>query len=462
MAIESTAGEFSARTLLTVLSQWPNPNRYLVAFSGGLDSTALLQTMVEIRDQLSAAVLAIHINHGLQGDADDWQAHCQSVCDSLDIRLISEQLTVPVEARKSPEALARDARYQAISQHMENGDLLLTAHHQDDQAETLLLNLLRGAGVHGLAAMRPHQSWRQGHLGRPLLDWPRSALQTYLQSRGARWLEDPSNQDTRYSRNYLRQHVLPEITGRWPAAVQRLTSSAALCAQAAGLLNQLADEDLLACNGNPPDVIELTPFGELSQARQTLLLRRWAQRNQLPLPSQKILQQAALQLTTASSESMTLLEWPGAEIRSAGQLAYIMPTLPELPDEFSSGLQEFNQSEQFRGYGKLILHTGVESVDTSGWRVCARTGGEQLKPAGDRHSRRFKYLCQAAGIPAWLRPYIPLLKRDGELLAIGDLWLADSFSRHLAQQGADWSWAPGVALLQRLRDVIIGHQPAAG
>ena len=232
--------------LLQTLAPWRNAPVWHIAFSGGLDSTVLLHLLASLaKTETFPPLSAVHVHHGLQATGDAWPSHCQSVCDRLGVPL--RVMRVHVQPGASLERAARDARYQAFTEVTGAGQVMLTGQHRDDQAETLLFRLLRGAGVRGLAAMAAHRPLAAGHLVRPLLDASRVELEAYAHEHQLRWIEDPSNADPRFSRNYLRHRVLPALTERWPQAVTSLARTAEHLSEAQGLLDELAVSDLQAC-----------------------------------------------------------------------------------------------------------------------------------------------------------------------------------------------------------------------
>ena len=267
-------------TLLHTLAPWRNAPAWHIAFSGGLDSTVLLHLLASLaKIENLPPVSAVHVHHGLQAAADAWPAHCQSVCDALGVPL--RVMRVQVSPGASLERAAREARYQAFMQVMEAGEVLFTGQHRDDQAETLLFRLLRGAGVRGLASMPEHRPLAQGHLVRPLLAFSRSELEAYAHQHQLQWIEDPSNADPRFSRNYLRHRVFPTLTERWPQAITHLARTAEHMAEAQGLLDELALMDLQRADQPstfpwlPLPSLALEPLRELSDARQRNALRHW-------------------------------------------------------------------------------------------------------------------------------------------------------------------------------------------
>ena len=233
----------------------------LVAFSGGLDSTLLLVLAAQYAREHSLPLRALHVHHGLSPHADEWVAHCEAVCQQLAVELLVERVTLARGNGESLEAQARTARYQRLTARMREGEWLLTAHHQDDQLETLLLALKRGAGLRGLAGILPSQPFAGGLLLRPLLDMSRAELAEAAASLPFGWVEDESNQDVSYDRNFLRQTLIPQLKARWPAMAQTAARSMALCAEQEALLDELAESDWqLAGEGRRSISARCTPF----------------------------------------------------------------------------------------------------------------------------------------------------------------------------------------------------------
>ena len=202
---------------LTALTAGEPASRWLVAFSGGIDSTVLLHALSGSRAPLQAEIIAIHVDHGLHPDSRQWAMHCQQFAEQLEVPYISKRITVDDELRSGPEAAARQARYAVLQTLLIDGDCLLSAHHEEDQAETLLLSLMRGSGPAGLAGIGAAQEFGQGRLLRPLLGVSGEAIQDYAQRHELSWIEDPSNADTRFDRNFLRREIMPRLASRWPA-----------------------------------------------------------------------------------------------------------------------------------------------------------------------------------------------------------------------------------------------------
>ena len=399
--------------------------RLFIAYSGGLDSSVLLHAMARIRFELDAEIHAIHADHGLQADSGLWSEHCEQQCAALDIQLHKIHLQLQVPAGESLEAVAREARYQAFGKIVGPGDALLTAHHADDQVETVLLQLLRGAGVAGLAGMPGVKSWRQGWLLRPLLPFSRQQLEQYAEEHSLRWMEDSSNLDVRFSRNLLRQRVIPELKARWPGLLKTIGRSAGHCANAAKLVDELAGMDLGACAGANPWRLSVAGLGQLSRIRQENLLRHWIRRQGLGAPNAHKIRRILSEVLTADESSHPLVKWQGAELRRyAGEL-YLMPPLPVAEAGWQVCWDGSAPLELPAGLGELRVDRQCLGIPESAWResrvqVGFRHSGFKCTPAGRTGSRSFKRLCQDLNIPAWLRPMVPLLLLDGEPAAVAD------------------------------------------
>lgn len=414
--------------LLRMLEQFPQAGSCHLAFSGGLDSSVLLHLLSEIRTRLPMPIRALHVHHGLQAGADAWERHCAARCRELAIPYRSLQVELPALAGESLEARARELRYQALAAELGEGDLLLTAQHQDDQAETLLLQLLRGAGPAGLAAMPARARCGAGWLLRPLLDCSRSELEAYARARGIGWVEDPSNQDPRFDRNFLRHEVMPLLRRRWPAVAATLARSARLSAELSELGGELAAQDLAACVGAGPGRLSVGALRALPAPRVRNLLRHWVQRQGGTPPGSRHLQRLLDECLDSRPDAQPLVRWADQEVRRFGGELFLLEPLPphdpgrrlEWPDQTPLRLPA--------GLGELVLEPVEAGISARRWaaarvEVRFRQGGERCRPAGSAHHRRLKELMRVWGIPPWERERIPLVYLDGELAAIPDhLW----------------------------------------
>lgn len=439
-------GEFDRGSLLHRLTQdLPKPGRYVIAFSGGLDSTVLLHLMAGLRAELQAPVSAIHVDHGLQTEAAAWGGHCRAVCNRLEVgfRLLTTDAT-PAPGQ-SPEAAARDARYRALAAAMQSGDMLLTAHHRDDQVETLLLQLLRGAGADGLAAMPMLKPWGDGWHARPLLDVTRARLQQWATSSGLAWVEDPSNAAVHADRNFLRHEVLPKLASRWPGLRAGITRSAAHCADAAAIISERAEEDLAMATGTDPDSLCLDVLRTLSVERQRHLLRAWLRRAGVAAPAARHLDEARRQFCDAASDRGPRIEWDGCVLRRYRDQAWITRGEPASP---TCGRVSWRGESLSLGPGlgrvnrKAVVGDGVRR---EAWRdghveVGYRQPGLRCRLPGRAGSRALKQLLQEAGVPPWRRPLLPLLFIDDRLAAVATIGVCESFAASEGEPGWLFDW----------------------
>ncbi len=426
--------------LLSLLQPHISAPRWWVAFSGGLDSTVLLSLLAAARalDSDLPELRAIHVNHGLQAEADSWAGHCQRFCQPLNIPLEVVSASVTCDG-KGLEAAARRARYRVFEACLGEGEVLLSAHHQDDQVETLLLRLLRGAGPDGLGAMPAERALGRGRLVRPLLDVPRAVLQDYVQQQGLKYIDDPSNADTALDRNFLRHDILPRIARRWPGYRATLSRSASHMRDAARDLDAAVAE-VRRCQsvmGDPGLV--LVDLLALSDSLAGRALRCWLiELGQPQAPDAASVMELLRQLRSKSSA--------GARFRvgalALGQFRDGLYALPEL-DEFRPPDDvpvTPGQVLELSGLGELWL----DNVTTGGLRLAPqdalhwrwRAGGERCHLPGRAGSRSLKNLLHEAAVPPWWRQRVPLLYCGDELLAVGDLWLCDS--SRLQANGSAW------------------------
>ncbi|SEL80179.1 tRNA(Ile)-lysidine synthase [Pseudoxanthomonas sp. GM95] len=415
------------------------PPRLRVALSGGLDSTALLHAVVA-QWQGRAEIHAIHVHHGLQADADAWAAHCAALCARLRVPLEIVRVQVDRNAGEGLEAAARRARHAAFAQVMAPGEVLVAAHHQDDQAETFLLRALRASGPEGLAAMRPWRAFASGWLWRPWLDQPRSAITTYAQANTLEWIEDDSNADTTLDRNFLRHQILPLLRQRWPQAGAVLARSAALSAQASALLSTQDAIDLQAARSADPHVLSMLVLQTMPPSRRARVLRHWiAERALPPLPARGIAQ-FETSLLPARSDAQARFAWDGAWLCRWGDQLHAGRDTPALPQDWQT-TWDGREALSLPDGGQLALH-GADGFDTP-LQVGARRGGERITLPCRTHSHALKHVLQDARIPPWQRLQLPLLRdAEGEVLAAGDAIVAAGFARWLDERGARLAWSP--------------------
>lgn len=403
--------------LLQTLAPWRNAPAWHIAFSGGLDSTVLLHLLANTKDL--PPLSAVHVHHGLQAAADAWPAHCQSVCDSLGVPL--RVMHVQVQSGASLERAAREARYQAFAEVLGAGEVLLTGQHCDDQAETLLFRLLRGAGVRGLASMPTNRPLAAGQLVRPLLDVSRAELQAYAREHQLKWIEDPSNVDPRFSRNYLRHQVFPLLTELWPQAASSLARTAEHLGEAQGLLDELAQMDLhVAAQPSPfpwlslPS-LALAPLRELSDARQRNVLRHWlAPLTRLPDSDHWA---SWSSLRDAKRDAQPQWRLADGELHRCSDRIWWMPAAWSDFSDASVSWPDPQNPLELPGNGRLRL-TG--KAPEGPLEIRYRQGGEIIGVPG-RGRRDLKRLLNEGGLPGFMRGRLPLLYQGEQLLAVPTL-----------------------------------------
>ncbi len=400
-----------------------------VAYSGGLDSQVLLHLIHALKAQLAPLqVRAVHVHHGLNSRADAWVEHCRQSCERLEIPCEIMRVHVPQETGESLEAVAREARYEAFVSVLGTDDLLLTAQHADDQAETLLLQLLRGAGAPGLASMPTRMVLGKGQLLRPLLKVRRSTLLAYAQQQDLQWIEDDSNQDQRFDRNFLRQDILPRLEQRWPATTRVLCRAAQHQADNAGLLLEWGREDVRACAEGQGLSIEKLQL--LSATRQNNALRTWLFDRGLTAPPTHLLQQIGDEVLRARTDRQPCIHWAETEVRRYRGVLYAMPSLPPVPPHFSA--QWVGAEPPALPLGRLSLQSGGElrwPLDHLSIRL--RQGGETCRWRG--HQQALKKILQASDMPTWLRAFLPLLYQGDTLVGIPGIAVCDEC--YVAQKG---------------------------
>lgn len=427
------------------------PRRLLVGFSGGRDSTALLHRLATASDAPWAGLRAVHVHHGLHADADRWAAHCERQAAALGIDCAVRRVRVTLDGRGTEDA-ARRARYAAFAAERRDDECLVLAHHRDDQTETLLLALLRGSGERGLAAMRAYTVDARGPVWRPLLETAAAAVATYAGERGLSWIDDPSNDDLRFSRNRLRHALLPVLRQHWPQADASLARSAALLAEADALLEAQASVDLAPLLGLDPAVLDLAGLYGLPPPRARRALRRWAEGLGATLGTDAIHRVLGEWRGIAAGRALRhalgrhwLRQWRGRlwltprwydPAHRARDDANTAPPPPPAPQAWDG------RRPLPLGDGSHLALLGAAAFDAPlrvGVRAQARGG---LRRAG-RPEHALKALFGELGIPPWQRDAVPLLlDAEGRVLAVADLAYDACFEGWLRERGARLAWQP--------------------
>jgi tRNA(Ile)-lysidine synthase len=407
--------------------------RLVVAFSGGIDSTALLAALAANRPA-GLQVRAVHVNHGLHPNASKWSEHCRAVARELGVQLEVLAAKVARSAGVSLEAAARDARYGLLARALEAGEFLLTAHHEDDQLETVLLQLFRGAGMAGLAAMPDIAPFAGGWLARPLLSRSRAELEEWVRGAGLSWVEDDTNADETLDRNYLRRRVLPLIRERWPGVGSSVSRSARHAAEGQRLLDMIARSDADRASSGPD--LFVPALRALQPDRRRNALRFWIARSGARVPDTSRLEELAGPVIDARPDASPRVTWGDVEVQRHADVLSIVrrggdahraadsPTIDwpwrsvpalELPD--AGGTLELKAD----AHGPIDLDALPTAVT-----VRHRQGGERLRPRRGGPRRTLKSLLQESHLPIRERGRLPLVFSGATLLAVGSLWVDES------------------------------------
>ena len=401
-----------------------------VAYSGGVDSHVLLHLLATQLDTKSSTIKAIHIDHGLHSESSKWTQHCLAIAEKLNI--VCQDIKADVNNIESVgvEAAAREARYTAIAQYLPENALLLTAQHQQDQSETFLLQLLRGAGPKGLSSMASQSTLMGIQLYRPFLAISKKEILAYAKQHQLNWLDDPSNVETRWNRNYIRHEIWPVIEQRWSSAAKTISRSATLCAEADELMTELAKLDALTIDFEQQSFsLSVSKLLGLTESRRRNVLRHLISTLALPLPSANVLQRVINEACLAKEDGIPLVEWQGVEVRRYRNRLYIKAPMNSFDVSFS--LQINDRHELAIGEGKILAwktsQQGLtDDIIQEGLQLRFRQGGEKIKIHGQHHS--LKHLMQEWAVPPWQRDRIPLLFCEDELLVVVGYALSDAVS----------------------------------
>ena len=441
--------KFTLESLAAVLQSMPRCRSLVVGYSGGLDSSVLLHGLHQLSEQADFqwSLRALHINHGMQSDADNWQRHCERSCKEMNIDLAVADVRADF-GESLPTAdienAARKLRYRAFEKNLQADEALLLAHHLDDQMETLLLRLMRGAGIKGLAGIPVTRPLGHGFLYRPLLGFERQQLAEYASAHALRWLQDQSNDDEQFDRNFIRHTLLPSLASRWPGYRDSWSKTAALAAESQDLLVELAVIDLGKLATERHSVIRLEPLLALSNARQRNLLRHWLREIGVPELGWNRLQQLSTEVLRADASGNAGLLGDGFQIRRYQQKLYVLKPVPEL-DPASQLHWDTRQDQAFvlPDNGSLHLRattdTGLALPQDGGLQIRYRQGGESCQLAG-RPNKSLKKLLQEHQIEPWLRNRMPLLYIEDALVCIPGIGVAERFTAKPDEPAMQINW----------------------
>jgi tRNA(Ile)-lysidine synthase len=408
-----------------------SPHRhYLLALSGGLDSSVLVNLLSRFTTNENATLRVIHIHHGLSPNADAWENFCRELCRHYSIPFACEKITLNFQAKRGLEAEARTKRYQVFLKHLLENEILLTAHTQSDQAETLLLQLLRGAGSKGLSAMPAKKAFGAHEHIRPLLNFSREDLEAYAKMHQLSWIEDESNQDVRFDRNFLRHSIIPSLRNRWPAVSAHLANAARHFSESAELFENLADIDLSSALTDCVFQIKIEPLLKLSLLRQKNALRRFFQLNNALMPDRKRLSQIIETIFFSGKDKNPCIRWDNIELHRFQGRLYLISRLAPFDVQGILSWDFLSPLSLPGGFGMLIAEKkeglGIRAdLDAQKISVRFRQGGEVIKWHGQ--TQALKTLFHAWKIPPWERDRIPFIFYGEELISVVGYAVADNY-----------------------------------
>lgn len=404
---------------------------FKVALSGGLDSVVLLHLFSRLENR---KVTASHIHHGLSQNADDWALFCQQFSKQLGIECCVTKVILEKKSRTSLEALAREKRYAVLQEGLTENSYLVTAHHQDDQLETVLLALKRGAGLTGLQGIVATQSLATGYLIRPLLNFSREQLETYAKKFKLQWIEDESNKNQDFDRNFIRHTITPLLKKRWPAITKTVARSASHCQSQQILIDELTNADFLSCILSP-QVLKIERLKQLTQARRNNVLRYWFKKSKLSYPSSKQLIAVWENIALAQADAKPQLLLQGKNICRYRDALYLFEKNKLVTDLYDIVWQ----GERFINLcsGKIKLKIEVNEkvqIGVHHVQICFRKQlltNLKCQPIGRDKRRSIKKLLHEYHVAPWLRDYVPFIVIDGVLVEAVGVFKCETALSHL-------------------------------
>jgi tRNA(Ile)-lysidine synthase len=420
----------SAAFIESILNQHKQFSHIYVGYSGGIDSHVLLDLCASI-PSLSGKITAVHVHHGLQEEADSWVEHCKKTAENLNVDFIMLPVYADANPGESPEEAARNARYAAFKTLVNVDEALMLAQHREDQLETVLLQLFRGAGLRGLSGIPETSFFGQGLMLRPLLNITKLEINEYAKTHELQWIEDPSNQQNDYDRNFLRNVIVPLIKQRWESCDKTVSRSAKHCAEAQVIVSAVADELFYPVFSRANKTLCVTQLQAHKSPRQQLIIRHWFQNLNLRMPAQAFVERIQTEVIAAREDSDPILVGQGFLIRRYRDRLYCLKQIEqELPQDLIwSNQQTFLECSTHR---KLFYVSSSAGILFEQWQkakvtVKFRSGGEKIRLPNRNEHHTLKNLFQEAGIPPWEREIIPLIYLNNKLAAIGELWISADF-----------------------------------
>jgi tRNA(Ile)-lysidine synthase len=420
----------SSHSIESALNQCNNPEHIYIGYSGGVDSHVLLHLCASI-PRLKDSITAVYVHHGLQAEAESWARHCEKTAESLGVDFILLHVDAHAMQGESPEEAARNARYIALKSLIGVNDVLLVAQHRDDQLETVLLQMFRGSGLRGLSAMAEIMAFGQGVMLRPLLNVSKLAIDNYARVNALNWVDDPSNLNNDYDRNFLRNVVLPILKQRWPACDKTVARSARHCADAQVVISAFAEELFRRVFNVADKTLCISQLKSCEITRQQLVIRQWFQALNLKMPAQAFVEHLQSEVLSAREDSDPELSGQGYCVRRYRDKLYCLKQVA--PETLQDSIWSTGQTSiRVSDHQTLSCMPSSSGICGGQWQnativVKARSGGEKIRLPGRKSHHALKKLFQEAGIPPWERESIPLVYLDGKLAAVGDLWISADF-----------------------------------
>ena len=456
-----SAMNFDLDNLAGILEEMPPSCSVMIGLSGGMDSIVLLHALHQLRTEgrLGFSLRALHVNHGSQPEANNWVDHCVKICSRLEIPLRIEIIDIHTTSNAGSgedshgkrsgkisnfENVAREARYAAFEVNLRSDEILLLAHHRDDQAETLLFRLMRGAGTKGLSAMPKVRKLGKGFLFRPLLDFHWNALKNWAKLNKLQWIVDESNENISFDRNFIRHKLLPIIEHRWPNYRDSWSKTIELSAESESMLQELAGQDFQIVASAQRNVILLEPLQSLSKPRQRNLIRYWLRQFELPDLGWNKLQYLCNEVVTGEANSGVVVIGEGYKLLRYKSCLYVLSNVPVFSDQ-GEYTWDINNAAVLNlgGNGSLkianVVGKGLKELVKVDLKVRYRSGGESCRLL-DRPTKAVKKLMQEHNVEPWFRDRFPLLYFGEELVCIPSIGITESYAAKADEPGILVEW----------------------
>jgi len=412
-----------------------------IALSGGCDSMVLMYALNQLKDELKLSIKAHYIHHGLSAYADEWLAFCEAACKKLNIPFDSMRVDTNTLPSLGIEGFARKLRYEALAQL--SVGVIATAHHENDQAETLLLQLIRGAGLKGLAAMPEYD--KEKNLWRPLLRVQRQVIEDFAEIHEIVFIEDDSNEDTRFDRNFLRKNILPQLYERFPHAANTIARSAKLIASGLDLHQSIAESDSESYFSKDLARLNLMMMRDLNQERVINLIRWWLEKHRYKMPTLKVMQEAYKQIKDRRKDAQINIQIaPNVSIRAYKNELWLVENVTNAADfeiywrgEDTITLPDASKLSFTKTIGDGI---SVDKLGTQTIRIQNRRGGERFKPAANQPTRTLKHLLQQSPLAPWEREILPMLFLEDQLIAVPHFGVHCDFQAKKYEESYQISW----------------------